>query len=198
VDVRKGNRSPESLQVVTAGGEDLGAYHHPGQVKFFACQDFDGDDREEFLFSGINNDAWRDSLVVDCPPETWHACAFLLPTPPWRGQAYPWRAWADLPAAAELAYLLIAPLECGGVAPAKVEIVEHVSGDGPVRLLLRLGDGRIVETDGRLRPVRFDVGDMTPASRLEREGRRLDLRAAYYGAGGSELIDVPRRGGQDE
>ncbi len=200
VDVRKSNKSPESIQVVTARGGDFGAYHHPGQIKFFACEDFDTDGREEFLFFGINNDAWQDSLLTTCGRGAWHACAILLAPPPWQGQAYPYRGWDGVPAAAEDAYLLIPPLECGEVVQGAVTIVERASAPvpSPVCLLLRLQDGRILETDGRLRPISYDVGDVTVASQLAHAGHLPDLRVAYFHRGEVELIDVPRHGANDE
>lgn len=194
IDVRKANKAPESIQVVTADGRDFGAYHHPGQIKFFACGDFDDDGREEFLFFGINNDAWRDSLLVDCPQGAWHACAALLDPPPWRGQAYPLRAWdRELPAR-ERAYLLIPPLGCGEPTQGAVTIVERIEAAGPARLLLRLADGRILQTDGRLRPICYEVGDVTDAARLAMAGTLPDPRVAYFHDGGVDLIDVPRQG----
>jgi signal transduction histidine kinase len=200
VDVRKSNKAPESIQVVTARGEDFGAYHHPGQIRFFACEDFDSDGLEEFLVFGINNDAWQDSLLVECASWTWYPCAALLAPPPWHGQAYPYSSWDSLPAAREKAYLLIPPLDRSAIAQGGVAIVERASAPAPssVRLLLRLQDGRIVETDGRLRPVRYYTGDVTPASILEAVGQLPALRVAYFHDGAVELIDVPRRGAHDE
>ena len=197
LNVRDGNWSSTSIQFLSADGESLGAYLHPGHLEFLGSGDIDGDGRVELVLNGKNNDATHDPAfwpAGDAPDDAYGECLLMLEPPQVNGQAFPARRWVAQPAACEDAYLLLPPLTAAALAdPRATAITRIVFGrpraDGPARHELYLADGRIYELDRQLRPLSCSAGDHTPASGLV--GARPASPLLHFHAGRVETIDLP-------
>lgn len=197
LNVRDGNWSSTSIQFLSAEGDSLGAYLHPGHLEFLASGDIDGDGRSELVLNGKNNDAPRDPAFWPGPPppdDAYGECLLLLETPAVDGQAFPARRWEAQPEAREDAYLLVPPLaEIGFDDPRRSALVRIELGTagapGGPRHEISLADGRIYTLDGCLRPLSCAAGDHTPVSDMtcDRAGAPL----LYLRAGRAEAVDVP-------
>lgn len=196
LNVRNRDDSPTEIQFFSPAGDSLGAYHHPGHLEPVATLDLDGDGRREFLMNGVNNVVRRDTAFTPVPihDSVYVDCLVLLRSPEVNGQAFPYRRWSAVPPAREHAYLLFPPLRAN-VRPEITRVVPgRRAGDGRARLAVSLADGRIYHLDGRLRPLRCEIGDRTPASRLA--DPRPITRALYIHDGVIEHLDIPVGGGR--
>lgn len=190
VNVRRGNWSPTSLLFLSAAGDSLGAYYHPGQLEYCYTLDFDRDGRYETLFNGVNNAAARSrEFLAEEPGEIYVDCLVLLDPPRASGQAWPHDRWRALPPAREKAYLLFPPLKAG-VRP-EIQFLRPLAWEGPgrPRVEVTLTDGRIYALDEHLRPIACGVGDFTKADSLGLA--RAMGPFLYVREGTPERIDIP-------
>lgn len=195
LNVRRADWSATTIQFFSLAGDSLGAYFHPGQLEYFGAEDCDGDGDAELILTGVNNAAMNDRAFLPENPGAYPDCLILLEPPRVNGQAYPYRSWGAMPAAAEDAYLLLSPLR-HGVRP----FIEHLTftahpGPGRPQVQLQLHDGRIYELDSHLRPLACGVGDFTLADSLAPTRPLAPL--LYIREGKRETIDLPvlREGG---
>jgi hypothetical protein len=191
VNVRDGDWSSTGIQFYSAEGESLGAYYHPGHLEYFSTGDLDGDGRGELLLTGMSNAASGDWRFLP-PPATrgcYIDCVVMLEAGHLSGQAFPYRTWDGLPAAAEEGYLLLPPLRAG----LRPKIAHLAFGDAGAatggRIELTVDDGRIYTLDTHLRPLSCTVGDSTLAARLAPTRATGPLLYIRYGA--IERIDLP-------
>ncbi|MCB9466476.1 MAG: serine/threonine protein kinase [Candidatus Eisenbacteria bacterium] len=141
-----------------ASGELLGAYYHPGHLKFEREIGGFGDSSRRLLLYGSNNSARYDSELV--PFETKYHCGtvVLLGQDDFHGQAFPYSSlpgrddWSDLEHATERAYLAVAPFSEDSDATVTSLTLAPRGVGGEMRIEARLEDGRIVMLDENLEP----------------------------------------------
>ncbi|HVP14468.1 MAG TPA: ATP-binding protein, partial [Terriglobales bacterium] len=190
LDVTNGGWSCTSLQFVTPDGDSVGAYYHPGPLRFFRVADVDDDGRAELVLMGRTDLPENDPIAARDGGATTLSSLILLEPPEVSGQAFPWSRWDGIAPAREEACLLVPPLRWNTDASIR-DLRLGTPPPGGSQTELQIADGRIYRLDARFRPLSCGVAAGTPAAALA--PTRAVAPLVYLSRGTRENIDLPIR-----
>lgn len=192
--VRDGIWYAMGIEAISADGDLLGVYHHPGPLSLDPSID---ENSSTVVMYGTNSSARFDRRLVPFETEHHPGCVVLLDAGRFDGQPFPYsrdlpedRDWPSLPPALERAYLLIPMLS--PASGARVDMFRwHRAGSESGGAHAATEDGRVIILDSDLRPLRALISLRTFADSLYQSGGVQNPPYLLIRDGRQEWIDVP-------
>ena len=186
-----------AIEALDLTGKVLSVYHHPGPLNIHNFAPESGPTDSGLLLFGVNSSARFNKKLNPFETVEHPGCILLLMPPDISGQAFPYsedmpeyRDWPGMPKAREYAYLLV-PLLCPEIDARVIEVETNHHGAGNLGYTAVVRDGRLIQLDQDLYPLKCIVARNTFADSVYQSGNASEAPFLYIREGVQEWVDLP-------